>query len=220
MHVQALAGDRAFVIRGLLSPEECAAWIARAEGLGFGDAPVHTLLGERMKPSVRNNTRVILDSTDEADALFARCRHLLCDSEPHPIGFNERLRFYRYEPGQYFRPHLDGAWHPPDGKSFSLYSVLIYLNQPGQPASRTTGTSDATSTASAPTPPQRVADPAAREDFEGGATRLLQHGVDVQPETGMALFFTHRQLHSGAEVTSGRKYVLRTDLMFPKEGWW
>jgi hypothetical protein len=30
----------------------------------------------------------------------------------------------------------------------------------------------------------------------------------------MALVFVHEQLHEGAAVESGRKYVLRTDVMY------
>lgn len=176
--IEHIAGDRAFVIRSVLSPEECAAWIEKCEQLGFGPAPIQTIFGERMKPKVRNNTRLIIDDFKVAADLYARVAPSLAHLDSH--GFNERLRFYRYERGQFFAPHLDGAYTRPDGSERSIYSVLIYLN----------------------------------DDFDGGATRLLQHFHNVRPEAGMALFFTHRQLHSGAEVTSGRKYVLRTDLMF------
>ena len=43
--------------------------------------------------------------------------------------------------------------------------------------------------------------------------------MTVQPESGMALVFVHQQLHEGASVLNGRKYVLRTDVMYvpPKE---
>ena len=49
---------------------------------------------------------------------------------------------------------------------------------------------------------------------QGGATRFLDLDVDVTPATGTALLFQHRLLHEGAEVTSGVKYVLRTDVMY------
>jgi prolyl 4-hydroxylase len=50
-------------------------------------------------------------------------------------------------------------------------------------------------------------------DFEGGETNF-QSGVSVKPETGMVLVFRHALFHEGAAVTSGRKYVLRSDVMF------
>jgi hypothetical protein len=54
--------------------------------------------------------------------------------------------------------------------------------------------------------------------FEGGATNF-PHAlplVSVRPKRGMALLFIHHQLHEGAPVIEGRKYVLRTDVMYRK----
>lgn len=48
--------------------------------------------------------------------------------------------------------------------------------------------------------------------FEGGQT-VFEHTA-VAPETGMALFFVHELKHKGQAVTSGRKYVLRSDVMY------
>jgi hypothetical protein len=54
------------------------------------------------------------------------------------------------------------------------------------------------------------------EGFEGGTTNFyaVHPPLRVVPETGMALFFAHKQLHEGAAVVRGRKYVLRTDVMY------
>lgn len=49
-------------------------------------------------------------------------------------------------------------------------------------------------------------------DFEGGQT-VFEH-TSVAPKTGMALFFVHQLRHKGQAVTSGRKYVLRSDVMY------
>ena len=59
------------------------------------------------------------------------------------------------------------------------------------------------------------------DDFTGGETKFddsderLQ--VTVIPKRGMALAFAHMQLHEGAPVISGRKYVMRTDVMYADE---
>jgi prolyl 4-hydroxylase len=50
------------------------------------------------------------------------------------------------------------------------------------------------------------------DDFEGGETRF-EHAV-IKPVEATALFFVHHLLHEGAEVKRGRKYVLRTDVMY------
>jgi predicted 2-oxoglutarate/Fe(II)-dependent dioxygenase YbiX len=45
-----------------------------------------------------------------------------------------------------------------------------------------------------------------------GAAGTLQFAV--RPSTGKALVFDHLRLHEGAAVRRGRKYVLRTDVMY------
>lgn len=52
------------------------------------------------------------------------------------------------------------------------------------------------------------------EEFAGGQTRFLDVDADVRPRTGSVLLFAHRVLHEGAEVLSGTKYVLRSDVMY------
>ncbi len=59
---------------------------------------------------------------------------------------------------------------------------------------------------------------------EGGSTNFYGPGLvtqhEVRPARGRALVFDHGRLHEGAPVLSGRKYVLRTDVMYspPVEG--
>lgn len=48
--------------------------------------------------------------------------------------------------------------------------------------------------------------------YEGGSTRFEE--LEVEGKRGMALVFEHEQLHEGAEVTAGIKYVLRSDVMY------
>src|SRR5262249_2229028 len=56
------------------------------------------------------------------------------------------------------------------------------------------------------------------EGFRGGTTNFFLSRVPlvVQPRTGLALVFAHRQLHEGMPVEAGRKYVLRTDVMYQR----
>jgi prolyl 4-hydroxylase len=52
-------------------------------------------------------------------------------------------------------------------------------------------------------------------DFEGGATEIdVDEPINVKPERGSALLFVHHLRHQGAPITRGRKYVLRTDVMY------
>jgi hypothetical protein len=48
--------------------------------------------------------------------------------------------------------------------------------------------------------------------FDGGATEFEDE--TVVPAEGLGVVFSHGLRHQGAEVASGRKYVLRTDIMF------
>lgn len=163
---------------GILTPQECSEQIQAAESCGFADAPVTTSLGPRMRPEARNNTRVMLDSTAIANALWPRIQpHALHVPGWHPIGLNERIRYYRYEPGQYFAPHRDGYFERSPGER-SMVTVLIYLN----------------------------------EGYEGGTT--VVEGDTIVPHAGMALLFHHPLIHESVPLQTGRKYVLRTDLMY------
>jgi predicted 2-oxoglutarate/Fe(II)-dependent dioxygenase YbiX len=175
-----LSGDRLFVIHDFLSPEECQRFIARSEEAGFGDAPITTSMGFVMRKDIRNNERVMLDDPALAAELFERARPLLVREwfGWELVDFNERWRYYRYDPGQAFAPHFDGYYERPTGER-SHFTFMIYLN----------------------------------DDFEGGET-VFQQVFGVTPERGMALVFYHKQLHEGAPVVRGRKYVLRTDVMY------
>ena len=119
-------------VREVLSEAECRAWIAEMEGLGFEAAPITTGAGFVMAPSVRNNTRVMVDDAARAAVLWERVA-------PHApeevgrwraVGLNERFRVYRYEPGQYFRWHADGAFRR-SAREASLLTCMVYLNDAG-----------------------------------------------------------------------------------------
>ena len=175
-------GDAIVTLRGLFSAAECDAHIAYAEGLGFGEAPITTGRGFAVMPEVRNNTRAMVDDPARAADLWQRIRPYTRPRPPlRQAGLNERLRFYRYEPGQYFRWHCDGAfWRRPGERSH--VTAMVYLN----------------------------------DGFVGGATELDVNGdvLRIVPERGLVLLFDHHLRHQGAPVRSGRKYVLRTDVMF------
>lgn len=53
------------------------------------------------------------------------------------------------------------------------------------------------------------------DSYAGGTTRFFEpEQIDIVPRTGRALVFHHPQLHEGAIVEQGTKYVLRTDVMY------
>jgi predicted 2-oxoglutarate/Fe(II)-dependent dioxygenase YbiX len=53
------------------------------------------------------------------------------------------------------------------------------------------------------------------DNFEGGETKFMDsEQTVVLPKKGMMLAFRHEIFHEGSEVKTGRKYVLRSDVMF------
>ena len=114
----------------LLSAEECRALIERIESAGPTAAPITTASGFVMRPDIRNNSRVMFDDVALAATLFERIaphvpRRL--EGEWEVCGANERLRCYRYEAGEYFAPHFDGAFVRHRDER-SLLTFMVYLN--------------------------------------------------------------------------------------------
>lgn len=168
----------AFTLHPFLSPAECQERIAWSEAIGYADAPVTTSSGPVMIPDYRNNTRVMVDDLPLAAHLWRRFAPWAPPVEGWvACGFNERLRYYRYDPGEFFAPHRDGAFIR-SREELSLFTLLFYLN----------------------------------EGFTGGDTVLQQN--PVRPATGLALCFVHRLIHASTTIVQGRKYVLRSDLMY------
>lgn len=128
MNVTAL-GAGVFTLARYLTPDECAHYIDLGERMGYEESEVNLATGSRLRKDIRNNDRVIFDDATLAQALFERARpHLPPAMENWQLcGFNERMRFYRYSPGEYFKWHKDGAFsRTPREESFLTF--LIYLN--------------------------------------------------------------------------------------------
>jgi hypothetical protein len=57
--------------------------------------------------------------------------------------------------------------------------------------------------------------------FQGGATRFLDRNgtvkLELPPQTGSALVFLQEDMdlyHDGEQIKEGKKYILRTDVMY------
>ena|SRR6185503_3266638 len=187
---EVLDQDKVIVIHGFLSGEECAALIQRSESLRYEPGTVADVVIEE----VRNNERVIVDDVSLATDFFRRAEPSLpavIDGQGL-VGFNERWRFYRYGPGQTFKPHRDGSFMRIKSWEESQMTFMIYLND-GMVGGETRFFSDMEQ-----------------------AFRQRPY-LSVQPKRGMALAFIHSIWHEGAMVQSGLKYVLRTDVMYKED---
>lgn len=202
----------AFQLTNVLSKSECQHLIDITESLEYlPDAAVS------LPRSIRHNhnvTWVVDEKTN--DIIWRRCAPLMGDvkgifSGKKALGLNARFRFYRYQKGDFFKPHTDGDWPGsrivdrqlvtnayPD--RWSQLSFLLFLS----------------------------------DDYEGGSTQFLinnpvaaQPGqqqnqgtrVNVKTAMGGALCFPHGMhplhcLHSSEEILSGTKYIIRSDVLF------
>jgi Rps23 Pro-64 3,4-dihydroxylase Tpa1-like proline 4-hydroxylase len=110
-----------WVVEEVYSSEECTDFISLIESKNPSLATNN--------PMYRDQDRVIIDSIRTSSELFERLKPHL----PQKMGdfklqrLNERLRFYRYKPGQKFAPHMD-HWYQPNDSEISLLTVLVYLN--------------------------------------------------------------------------------------------
>ncbi|MES2459440.1 MAG: 2OG-Fe(II) oxygenase [Armatimonadota bacterium] len=180
-----------FTVADIFTDENCRELIAKGEALGFEAATVQLSSGPKMMTNVRNNDRVTFDDFDFADEIWQRIKGTIPAEIDgwEAVRLNERFRFYRYDPEQRFKRHKDGIVVLPSGEESRL-SFLIYLN----------------------------------DGYEGGETIFSDHRfengetitdtIKVSPKTGMGLFFAHQRWHEGAPVVRGRKYLLRTDVIY------
>ena len=178
-----------FVVKNFASHKYCDAMIEKIEAAGFSEATINGFGGAYINKGVRNNDRVIVDEPETAALLWSSLEQFVPPKEnAKAVGLNERFRYYRYEPGQYFDWHFDGPFRR-NALEMSDLTVMIYLN----------------------------------DDYEGGTTDFCFRSgtiygdptdLTVKPEKGMVLVFTHNVLHRGAPVTSGKKYIMRSDVMY------
>jgi len=186
---QVLDPDRILVVHNFLSEAQCTALIRRSEAFAYEAGTVAGVVNE----NIRNNERVIIDDESLASQFFQRAAPFLPAflEDRRLVGFNERWRFYRYQPGQTFNPHRDGSYLRMNTREESKLTFMIYLNE-GMVGGETKFFSDIDHAFQQPASPY----------------------LSVQPKTGSALIFLHSIWHEGAVVQSGQKYVLRTDVMY------
>ncbi|MEL7500572.1 MAG: 2OG-Fe(II) oxygenase [Planctomycetota bacterium] len=177
-----------FTVSEFFTFEECEEHIAMSEDIGFEEALVTSARGAVRAAGLRNNDRVMFKSDEIANWLWQRAEEFVPSEFDGRrfVGINELIRFYRYEVGQEFKWHQDFPYERDNGER-SYLTLLIYLN----------------------------------DTFDGGETLFDDScseesfdDVAVVPQTGMALFFEHSTYHKGEVVTSGTKYVMRTDVMY------
>lgn len=179
------AGDM-FTVEGVLTPDECSAFIAAAEAAGFPTPPSGP---PQPGMAARDNARLAWDDPALAAALWRTLQPALAASGApdagRAVGCSPALRLYRYATGQRFARHYDDAVAISPGRT-TRHTVLVYLSACGGGETIFYGHKGKALAAVAPAP---------------GRALLHRHGDDCL-------------LHEGARVSAGTKYVLRTDVVY------
>jgi prolyl 4-hydroxylase len=113
-----------YVVEGALSVDECRAQVSRIEA-----SKRHVTTDRRGHELVRRTERVILTEPELARALYSKIvAHVpaaLVGMEP--IAANDCIRCYRYQVGDFFKPHQDTHFVR-SASERSLLSIVVYLN--------------------------------------------------------------------------------------------
>jgi prolyl 4-hydroxylase len=120
------------VVINLFTQKECDSLIALSEKSGYSSSVINGSLKGSNGYVVRNGmnkSRAAIENKPLADALWKRIeKHTPKEIDNNiAIGINERLRFYRYEEGQYFGAHTDGYYQRENGE-ISFLTLMIFLN--------------------------------------------------------------------------------------------
>jgi len=179
-----------FLLFNLLTPEECQQFINITEHMGYEEALVSTFSGMVSDSSWRNNERVMWQAVDDVwKPIWERLKPFIPEKvklwKDTWIPYGLNERLRFY---RYDKEEMFGRHYdgcfPRNSKDRSMLTLIIYLT----------------------------------DDFEGGSTRFYPSRYEVQPVKGMACLFFHSHPlspeHEGTVVHNGRKYVLRSDVMY------
>lgn len=177
-------------VKGVLPPEYCNMLITRAEDDGFEKANVQYYKEERLMENIRNNSRQVFEDELVRQFILNQLQYKLVNDFPYELNkarfqcLGKVMRYYKYVPGEFFKPHKDGSYE--DGELFSQVTVLFYLNN-----------CETGATVLMPYGPSHP------KDF-----------VHIIPEKGDVLMFEHKIWHEGKKLEDGVKYVLRADAFY------
>lgn len=129
MTLQKIA-DHIFTIQNFWTEQECNDFISKSESIGYDIATVDTDKGARVIESVRNNNRVLYKDEILAASIWKQLEPFAPKQIGNSFanGLNELFRFYKYQPGQQFKKHIDQSYIRNDLEA-SYYTFMIYLNE-------------------------------------------------------------------------------------------
>ena len=199
LSLETILDDQILVIRNLFTSSLCKSYIAYLSTLPLTTTPGRPKKGD----AVRINDRFQVEDPSFANLIWEKTALQEFVSQRgidrwggQVLGLNPNIRVYRYKPGHCFNQHYDESnrilFGPGKMPAKTTWTLLIYLSA-----------------------------------CDGGETVFYPEGsgrkgdkapdpVSVEPEAGLGLLHRHGEsclLHEGKVVTSGEKWVLRSDLV-------
>ena len=211
-----LYGERAIVLHNVLTPQECLQLSSLTDEIKMQDASADH--------RYRNNMRCEIKSQALAKVLLQRImpfvehqkvvtpqnvnnfmQRELMIGDWNLCGMNDQfvVCYYLSENKGHLGPHYDGE-HNPSQDVCSMKTFMIYLN----------------------------------DEYEGGTTNFLKEDngdelkfdeekgiycasenqilAKLKAKQGDCLIFDHKILHEGSQVTSGKKFIFRSELMYKR----
>jgi prolyl 4-hydroxylase len=118
-----------YLVKNFLSNQECDAFIQRSESIGYEEATVTTLEGQKMIKGIRNNQRVLIKDFELATNFWNRIQPFVVEQFDSwiPASVNEQFRFYKYALNERFNKHRDGRYRKSEREESRL-TLMVYLN--------------------------------------------------------------------------------------------
>lgn len=127
LSLDVLHAGKIYAIKNFLSEAECDAWVSHGERLGFEEA-YHPATYESAH---RDNGRIELISDSVAERIWERLQRFIPAHMGRGVGCYNKIRLYRYCPGQRFGRHIDESHELDTRGRHTGVTVLIYLNEDG-----------------------------------------------------------------------------------------
>ena len=217
-------------VQDVLTKDKCLQLIQEAEKSGFNPSPPsgggH---GQTERTGARTSQFYVKDKPELAQILWNRVKEFVPDNllkikpvpymssvtkgtEFTPVGVNEHMRFYKYDPGQYILKHDDYRMsrfrYDKDTDQYyeqmSFLTLVVYLNEGFQDGRTLFWTKFA-------------------ELGSTGHCRFVREvdfsesDLKIVPEIGKATIHDHMLQHEGEAPKKSTKYILRTDILHEKK---
>jgi prolyl 4-hydroxylase len=226
MAVNKLHGDKLITVDNVLSPAKCKELIAMGNKKGWSASPPtgggH---GHNDKELPRTSSFCVLYDDELANELWKKLRPLIPDdltyldddnvylnsktkgAEWVPSYIYNKMRFYKYEPGQSFPEHHDYKVRRrivTENDEFieqSFTTVLVYLNDEFEDGE--TGY----------WPDETGIHCRYKKGSDDSSSKQKLHQIRITPQTGKAVLQYQDIMHEGIAPRKGDKYILRTDVI-------